>query len=438
MDFAERQTGNRAIAAALLRELCCGSDIRAALSVAREAAPLFGEADAWMPEESLAALLGNAKVDRSLGRRVGQSLMRSTEASLLMRYGGIANPEKAYRRCNELLAREVADGRYVVVRNESGASRIVFHTDLAEPVDGAFCGIRVGMLEAIPTLFGLLPAGVEETHCTERGDSCCVYEVRYRRGSFVGLSLGSVLGMGAGLGLALFAGAAPLAMGLFVFLGAVLAGAAGRAVDLARQLDAVGGARRGQLAVADHLDSLLAEKMDRFARLDILDRSVHGSQSVPGVPQTSRENHDLVAVVRAAINEHASRLPEGLEIDLDLPAEEVALECEALQIEMLVVALLRNVQVELGRSVRATVSVRAVPGGAELGVEDDGFGLENERADEAFDPFLGEETASEEDHESGLRTACRIVEDHGGELRIESAAGRGNRVTALLLGGPPR
>ena len=101
-------------------------------------------------------------------------------------------------------------------------------------------------LRARAVVHAQLPAGVEETHCTERGDSCCVYEVRYRRGSFLGLSLGSVLGMGTGLGLALSAGAAPLAMGLFVFLGAMLGGAAGRAVDLARQLDAVGGARRGQ------------------------------------------------------------------------------------------------------------------------------------------------------------------------------------------------
>ena len=74
-------------------------------------------------------------------------------------------------------------------------------------------------------------------------------------------------------------------------------------------------------------------------------------------------------------------------------------------------------------------------GGVELTVRDDGCGLED--ADTAFDPFLGEVSQRPGDPENGLRTACRIVADHGGELRIESAAGRGNLVTALLLDRAP-
>jgi len=47
----------------------------------------------------------------------------------------------------------------------------------------------------------------------------------------------------------------------------VLAAAAGRSIDLARQLEAVAGARRGQLALLEQADRTLAEKMDQLAKV---------------------------------------------------------------------------------------------------------------------------------------------------------------------------
>ena len=145
--------------------------------------------------------------------------------------------------------------------------------------------------------------------------------------------------------------------------------------------------------------------------------------------------------MRTAVDEHRARIPDAVEVRFELPDEPVELTCDALQMEMLVVALLRNAgagAIEYadgdGR-VHATLSLAPVVGGIELTVRDDGCGLED--ADTAFDPFLGEVSQRPGDPENGLRTACRIVADHGGELRIESAAGRGNLVTALLLDRAP-
>ena len=432
MEPASYQTGNRPFAAALLRELFAQEDLGPVFQTARDASCVWGEGEPWISRNALTALFVDAGVDPALARRIGRSAMAQPAAGFLLRYGGIGTPEKAYRRCDDLLAREIPDARYVVVRNAEGGSRILFHTGLETSVDEVFCAVRVGMLEAIPTLFGLLPATVEETTCAARGDACCVYEVRHQSTPHSGLAMGSLAGAALGGTVGAIAGVGLGTLGLAVLLGGALAAAAGRGVDLARQLEAVGGSRRGQLAVADYLDSALAEKMDRFARLDAADTHRGGTEALPGVQRFRPEATDFRGLVRRAIEDHRDRLPPELEIDLDLPMEEVELSCDALQIEMLVLALLQSVNAPNGETVRATVHVQPVNEGVELTVEDDGLGLEEERADAVFDPYLGPEHSDGPEEDRGLRAACRIVEDHGGELRVESAPESGNRVTALL------
>jgi len=83
-----------------------------------------------------------------------------------------------------------------------------------------------------------------------------------RRGLFAGAGLGAALGAVA-LWAADFAGGG-LALGTSIL--ALLGAGVGRAFDLAQQLEAVAGARRGQLALLEQLESGLAERLDDIAR----------------------------------------------------------------------------------------------------------------------------------------------------------------------------
>jgi len=85
----------------------------------------------------------------------------------------------------------------------------------------------------------------------------------------------------------------------------------------------------------------------------------------------------------------------------------------------------------LSESPEVSVSLRKMSRGVELAVEDRGVGIESSELDEVFDPFFGERQAGV-DEGFGLPVCLRIVERHGGELRIEAEDRPGTRVSVLL------
>ncbi len=230
----------------------------------------------WLPRPSLEAMLRAVQIDRLFARRMGQALVRPEGVGLALCYSGLATPEKAYRRAQHLLARESANARYE--SREIGAERGVVRFHPANPgaserpsseVGEILCGVREGMLESIPMLYGLLPARVVERRCAYRGDSHCEFEMRWTRSPRSGLLAGLVAGALCSAG-AVFAatlhGLPPLFTVPPALALVLLCAMAGRSVDLARQLEAVAGARRGQLALLDQLDGSLAERLDALAK----------------------------------------------------------------------------------------------------------------------------------------------------------------------------
>jgi len=302
---------NARIAAALLEVLATSGDVaaraRALHTAGGEAAAL--RVPGWIREPSLRAMLHAAQADRRLARRVGQALVAPAAIGFPLWYSGVATPEKMYRRCDKLLARESRGGRYSALAIGEGTARIAFDPEPEQAPELLYCEIRAGMLEAIPLLFGLLPARVEERACSQRGAPQCVFSLRFgrvaRRGLWLGAAFGALLGPLAVWGAAALplAVAAPVAALAF----ALLAAAAGRSTDLARQLEAVAGARRGQLALLDQADRTLAEKMDQLAKLDTaLEASVGSAGAASdGRPQRAE------GAIRDTLEERSRELREG-------------------------------------------------------------------------------------------------------------------------------
>jgi signal transduction histidine kinase len=94
---------------------------------------------------------------------------------------------------------------------------------------------------------------------------------------------------------------------------------------------------------------------------------------------------------------------------------------------------LRNVLINAVESIRGTGEVRIATASAgeqvEIALEDTGGGIEKDVLDRIFEPYFSTKDIGTG---LGLPIARKIVEDHGGAIRIESEPGRGTRVTISL------
>ena len=170
-------------------------------------APAIHQVGRWIAPKRLIAMLEAGALSRNRARRVGQKLVSPGGVGLALCYGGLATPEKAYRRVDDLLARETGTGRYATLSITGESARIAFEPAAqgTDPRDTwpaelgpAVCGMREGMFEAIPMLFGLLPGKARETQCAFQGADRCEFEVRWSRMPRLGVAAGAGGGMARG------------------------------------------------------------------------------------------------------------------------------------------------------------------------------------------------------------------------------------------------
>ncbi len=272
---------NSRIAASLLDALHAVGDVAGHNRVRR----VFDDArvnpraqGSWLPVEVLDRAFRVLGRDRGFARRVGAGLVSNQRIGFVLFSEGVATIEKALRRSDSLLAREASDGEYAALEVGDGRARIAYRPGaLPDVADGpgwneSFCGVRQGMFEALPLGFGLLPARVRETECVGKGDRQCCYEidfgVRSLRATLIGGGTAALVG-GAAVAAAIALAPTIWPWAIMAGLSVIVASAAlGHCVDLAKQLDAVAGARRGHLALLEQADRALAEKMDELAKLN--------------------------------------------------------------------------------------------------------------------------------------------------------------------------
>jgi len=457
--------GNKTIATTLLELLAvrgrAGARDRAMRALGFAEGGL-AEAPVWLDAAALDRMFLAIDLDPGLARAIGHRLC-APDATGLQLYGlGLATPEKAYRRIQALLPRARRESAWRVESMGDARAELVFSNEAigageAGAVDAAAargagfgdgsrvaamqCALRVGMLEAVPGLYGLLPAHVTSSTCMAKGDDDCRYAIDWQRASYSGVAVGGASGGLLAVVTSVVA-AANDASGFF--LSGLLAAtfftlglAAGRAFDLHRQLAAVAGARRGHLALFDQVDAVLAEKLDALSRLDAtLEQGPLARR--PERDATFDEDPlsfvDLRRLVSRAIEKVRPQVADWAEIRFDCDERIRAVVCEPIQVEQVVDELLQNaIEASLGAgdSPEILVSLRDVPRGVELTIEDHGQGIESNDVDETFDPFFEERPAGL-DRGFGLPVCLRIIEAHGGELRIASATQGGTRVTVLL------
>jgi len=153
-----------------------------------------------------------------------------------------------------------------------------------------------------------------------------------------------------------------------------------------------------------------------------------------------RARLDLNDVVQKTLSLRSYHLrTEKIAVDTRLDPRLPATWADAQQIQQVVLNLLVNAEQAIeasGHGDRIGFTTRAVEGGIDLVVEDNGPGIPPEVRSRIFEPFF---TTKEVGKGTGLGLSIcyGIVAEHGGEIRVESEPGQFTRFTLNLPVAPP-
>lgn len=179
---------------------------------------------------------------------------------------------------------------------------------------------------------------------------------------------------------------------------------------------------------AEPIDAPLRQARRRIAQLAEVVRSVADLARPPGARGAPTP---LVEVCRQAIEQARDERPGAAEVAVDAPpGGPTVVMADAAMSTALKNLLTNAIDATDGRG-PVTLRVRAEPDAAVVEVEDGGPGLGAEPAARLFVPFFTTKPPSRGTG-LGLPIARSIVREHGGEIAVDSAPGRGTRVTVRL------
>jgi len=147
-----------------------------------------------------------------------------------------------------------------------------------------------------------------------------------------------------------------------------------------------------------------------------------------------REPNDINTVAQRAILLIKHKLEmQNIELAASLAADLPAVDCDANQIQQVILVLMVNASEAMPKGGRLEVST-ALDAAAEqvaIRVKDTGSGIPAEVLPRIFDPFF---TTKEDQNRTGLGLAVAhsIVEQHAGEISVRSTPGEGTEFTMTL------
>jgi len=138
-----------------------------------------------------------------------------------------------------------------------------------------------------------------------------------------------------------------------------------------------------------------------------------------------REPNDLNELVGRAVRlmKHQFEI-QGIEMQVDLAVEPASVDCDAGQIQQVVLALLINAAEAMPQGGRLQVATELAGDAVKLLVRDWGPGIRADVLPHIFEPFF---TTKDEQQRTGLGLAVAksIVDQHGGTIEVHSEEGQG-------------
>lgn len=147
-----------------------------------------------------------------------------------------------------------------------------------------------------------------------------------------------------------------------------------------------------------------------------------------------REPNDVNTVAHRAVLLIKHKLEmQNIELRESLAEDLPPVDCDANQIQQVILVLMVNASEAMGKGGRLEVSTRLDPAAEQVAimVQDTGSGIPADVLPRIFDPFF---TTKEDQNRTGLGLAVAhsIVEQHAGEISVRSTPGEGTQFTVTL------
>jgi PAS domain S-box-containing protein len=186
-------------------------------------------------------------------------------------------------------------------------------------------------------------------------------------------------------------------------------------------------ARRESAAILSEGEELIAESLEGIDRIAAIVRDIRGFSHAG---RAERSVADLRPLVEGALRMAAPQLGSRVQVEKELSAVP-GIHCAPQEIQQVLLNLILNARQAIEAEGTIRVSVGSEGSWVVLCVEDDGCGIPEDLIDRIFDPFfttkgVGEGTGL------GLAISYEIVRRHGGEIEVESTAGRGSKFQVRL------
>ena len=173
------------------------------------------------------------------------------------------------------------------------------------------------------------------------------------------------------------------------------------------------------------LMEIALEEMDRLNRI-VTEFLTYARPKVP-----VKEGCDVCSIIRdtADLIRNSRDYREGIDVAAELPGGPVIMRADPGQLRQVVWNLSINAVQSVGESGRVRLRAVQDPKQVTIEVEDSGEGIRKEDMDRIFYPFFSTKPGGSG---LGLAIVYRIIEEHGGSIRVDSAAGSGARFTVSL------
>lgn len=172
---------------------------------------------------------------------------------------------------------------------------------------------------------------------------------------------------------------------------------------------------------------IIDEAMLQIDRLDaaVEDLLVYARPKAP-----NRSHLDLAGLMRRVMI-ILREVPafRGIDVQFEPPADGIEVAADEAQIQQVLMNILINAAHACDAVGRITCRIRAMPADALIEIEDNGVGIPPENLERVWEPFF---TTRARGTGLGLAICKRIVEAHGGNIRLDSEPGVGTRVMINL------
>ena len=188
---------------------------------------------------------------------------------------------------------------------------------------------------------------------------------------------------------------------------------------------------KSELLLSDdnrNLMDIALNEMDRLNRI-VTEFLIYAKPKPP-----VKEQCDIVEIVRDTVNlvKGGGEYAEGVRFSVDLPESQVLIKADHGQMRQMLLNLTLNAVQSLSGPGTVKVMARSFWGEAIIAVEDEGEGIPGEDLDKIFYPFY---STKEGGSGLGLAIVYRIIEDHGGRIKLESTPGKGTKFTVNIPAG---